>query len=141
MAEKKKTTQKKKTAQKKTTSSKKIKLTYNPIGFSAPVINFFLRTKDDKGRSKPLIKGIPTKLTVTKGEIIEVTKKQYEELQAEGCVETEEEYEQRKNFLKNMGDQYPQTFSDLEIAEKNGQLISAQEKQRMIYNDKLIRCD
>ena len=40
-----------------------------------------------------------------------------------------------------MGDQYPQTFSDLEIAEKNGQLISAQEKQKMIYNDKLIRCD
>ena len=138
MAEKKKTT----TTKKKTsTSTKKIKLTYLPLGFSATSMSFPLREKDKKGRNQPLIKGLPMNLEVQKGEIIEVTQKQFEELQAEGCVETDEEYEQRKAFIKGMKNQYPQTYSDLEIAESKGDLISATESQRLIYNDKLIRVD
>ena len=56
-------------------------------------------------------------------------------------IESEEEYQRRVDFLKGMKDQYPKTFSDAEIAREKGQLISSQESQRMIYNDKLIRCD
>ena len=40
-----------------------------------------------------------------------------------------------------MKDQYPKNFSALEVAEKKGDLISAHESQRIIYNDKLIRVD
>lgn len=138
MAEKKKKETKKET---KTKTSKKIKITYQPIGFNAKTISFPLYKKDEKGRNQPLIKGIPEVLTVNKGEILEVTQKQYEELEAEGCVETEEEYKERQKFIKGMKDQYPKTFSDLEVAERRGDLISAHESQRMIYNDKLIRCD
>lgn len=136
MAEKKKTQ-----TTKKQTSSKKIKLTYNPIGFNSKIISFPLYKKDEDGRNKPLIKDISMDFTVNKGEIVTVTQKQYEALQAEGCVETDEEYKIRKDFIKGMQDQYPKTFSDLEVAESKGQLISAQESQRMIYNDKLIRVD
>lgn len=138
MAEKKATQKKKKTS----STPKKIKLTYKPIGFrGAPSISFLLREKDAKGRNKPLIKGLPMDFVVQKGEVVEVTQKQLEELEAEGCVETEQEYQERLKFIKGMKDQYPKTFSDLEIAERNGDLISSQESQRMIYNDKLIRCD
>lgn len=136
MAEKKTT---KKTTKKNT--SKKIKLTYHPIGFTASTISFPLRKKNEKGLNVPLIEGIPMDFEVAQGQVIEVTKKQFEALQAEGIVESDEQYKERTAFLKGMKDQYPQTFSDLEVAERNGDLISSQEKQRKIYNDRLIRCD
>lgn len=141
MAEKKKTQKKRESTSEKKKTSTKIKLTYNPIGFNAKIISFPLYKKDEDGRNKPLIDGIPMDFTVSKGEVVTVTKKQYEALVAEGCVETEEEHKIRNDFIKGMKDQYPKTFSDLEVAEKNGSLISAHESQRMIYNDKLIRVD
>ena len=146
MAEKKtqkKTTQKK-TTQKKTTSKKKsdkIKLTYKPLGFNATKMTFALKKKNFEGKSEPLIEGLPMKLTVAVGEIIEVTPEQLEALRYEKCVESEEEYKMRKDFIKNMENQYPQTFSDVEAAEAKKQLISASEAQRMIYNDRLIQVD
>ena len=146
MAEKKtqkKTTQKK-TTQKKTTSKKKsdkIKLTYQPLGFNATKMTFALKKKNLEGRSEPLIEGLPMKLTVAVGEIIEVTPEQLEALRYEKCVESEEEYKMRKDFIRNMENQYPQTFSDVEAAEAKKQLISASEAQRMIYNDRLIQVD
>ena len=118
MAEKKtqkKTTQKK-TTQKKTTSKKKsdkIKLTYQPLGFNATKMTFALKKKNLEGRSEPLIEGLPMKLTVAVGEVIEVTPEQLEALRYEKCVESEEEYKMR----------------------------SASESQKMIYNDKLIQVD
>ena len=135
--ETKKTTSKKKTTKK----SDKIKLTYQPIGFNAKQMTFSLKKKDVEGRSTPLIEGLPMQLTVGVGEVIEVTQEQFEALQLNKCVESDEEYQKRVDFLKGMKDQYPKTFSDAEIAREKGQLISAQESQRMIYNDKLIRCD
>ena len=146
MAEKKtqkKTTQKK-TTQKKTTSKKKsdkIKLTYQPLGFNATKMTFALKKKNLEGRSEPLIEGLPMKLTVAVGEVIKVTPEQLEALRYEKCVESEEEYKMRKDFIKNMENQYPQTFSDVETAEAKKQLISASESQKMIYNDKLIQVD
>ena len=141
MAEKK--TQKK-TTQKKTTSKKKsdkIKLTYQPLGFNATKMTFALKKKNLEGRSEPLIEGLPMKLTVAVGEVIEVTPEQLEALRYEKCVESEEEYKMRKDFIKSMENQYPQTFSDVEAAEAKKQLISASESQRMIYNDRLIQVD
>ena len=147
MAEK-KTTQKKttqrKTTQKKTTSKKKsdkIKLTYKPLGFNATKMTFALKKKNLEGRNEPLIEGLPMKLTVAVGEVIEVTPEQLEALRYEKCVESEEEYKMRKDFIENMKNQYPQTFSDVEAAEAKKQLISASESQRMIYNDRLIQVD
>ena len=105
------------------------------------MIYFPLYKKNAKGQNIPLIKGIPMELTFTKGQVMEVTQKQFEELQAEGCVETDEEYKIRKGFINGMKNQYPKTFSDLEIAEEKGDLIGAHEMQRVIYNDKLIRVD
>lgn len=144
MAEKKKT-QKKKTTTKK---SSKIKLTYSPIGFGAEVMSFPLKTKEYQeidGRrlavSVPLIKGLPMDLTVQKGEVIEVTKAQYEELKELKLVETEEEYKARKQFIDNLENQHPQTYGDLEKAENLGQLLNSSDSQRKIFNDKLIRCD
>ena len=145
MAEKKKT-QKKKTTPKKTSS--KIKLTYSPIGFGAEVMTFPLKTReyqDIDGRrvavSVPLIKGLPMQLVVHKGDIIEVTKSQYEELKALNLVETEEEYKERQKFIDNLSNQHPQTYNDLEKAENLGQLLNSYDSQHKIFNDKLLRCD
>ena len=133
---------KEKKVTKKQSTAKKIKITYNPIGFNQKSMLFFpLHKKNSKGHNVPLIKGIPMELTFMKGDVMEVTQKQYDELVAEGCVETDEEYQMRKEFLKGMKDQYPKNFSALEVAENKGYLISAHESQRIIYNDKLIRVD
>ena len=138
------------TAPKKTTkkSSSKIKLTYSPLGFGAEVMSFPLRTREYQeidGRrvavSVPLIKGLPMNLTVRKGEVIEVTKAQYEELKALKLVESEEEYENRKKFIDNLQNQHPQTFNDLEAAENLGQILNSYDSQYKIFTDKLVRCD
>lgn len=138
MAEKKKKETKKKETKK---TASKIKLTYRPLGFNAKEIYFPLYKKDEDGLNKPLIEGIDMYFRVSQGEVIEVTQKQFKALQKEGCVESDEEYEKRKTFIKTMKNQYPKTFSDLEVAEARGDLISAHESQRVIYNDKLIRVD
>ena len=104
-------------------------------------MTFALKKKNFEGKSEPLIEGLPMKLTVAVGEIIEVTPEQLEALRYEKSVESEEEYKMRKDFIKNMQNQYPQTFSDVEAAEAKKQLISASEAQRMIYNDRLIQVD
>ena len=135
---------------KKTTTKKssKIKLTYSPLGFGAAVMSFPLKTReyqDIDGRrvavSVPLIKGLPMVLTVRKGEVIEVTKTQYEELKAINLVESEEEYENRKKFIDNLQNQHPQTFNDLEAAENLGQILNSYDSQYKVFNDKLVRCD
>lgn len=143
MAKKKETIKKEeKKETKKPKASKKIKITYQPIGFNSQSIIYFpLHKKNEKGINVPLIEGIPMDLKFSKGQVMEVTKKQFEALQAEGCVESDEEYESRKKFIEGMKNQYPNTFSDLEVAERRGDLISAHESQRIIYNDKLIRVD
>ena len=76
---KKTTTSKKTTTPRKTTSSK-IKITYNPVGFNEKsTIYFPLYKKNEEGYNVPLIEGLPTSLSFTKGQVMEVTKKQYED--------------------------------------------------------------
>lgn len=131
------TTKKKKTTKK----SSKIKLSYQPVGFNSKQMTFDLKKKSLDGTISPLIEGLPLKLTVGVGEVIEVTQEQYDALVAAKCVESEEQHQERIDFIKNMGNQYPKTFSDAEVAYRKKQIISAHESQRMIYNDKLIRVD
>ena len=78
---------KEKKTTKKQSTAKKIKITYNPIGFNQKSMLFFpLHKKNSKGHNVPLIKGIPMELKFMKGDVMEVTQKQYDELVAEGCV-------------------------------------------------------
>lgn len=148
MAAKKKTTTKKETTEKKTTKkttakSKKIKIMYNPIGFTAEQMSFPLRTKQYNGTalvSVPLIEGLPMELSFKKGDILEVTPEQLQQLQAIKVVESDEERKARKDFIKNLPDQYPNTAND-EDSEAVKRLLTANDLQSKIYNDRLIICD
>ena len=144
----KKETQKKTTA-KKTTAKKKnsaVKLTFKPIASGAKEINLLLKTKkmeEKDGRTvqitAPLIDGLPTILTVAKDEVIEVTKKQCEQLEELGFVETEKEYQERMDFVDNLQNQHPDKLSFEELSGiSNGQL-TARDSQFKVYMDRLIR--
>lgn len=139
---------KKKTTAKKTTKPKKIKIMYSPVGFTAEHMNFPLKRKESKnmnGRivlvNVPRIEGLPMDLEFSKGQVLEVTPEQLQQLQDLKIVETEEEHERRVNFIKNLPNQYPETLSEVEKAERKSQLLSAWDSQNKIYNDKLIICD
>lgn len=132
----------------KSTPKKKIKLTFSPIMGAGKSFNALLRKKTVKniyGREEavysPAIDGLPMKLTVKKGEIIEVTEDQLEELRVRGHVETEEEYQARQHFIKSMSPQHPETLSwDMIIAEGSN-FSTLLDSQNMVYNDKLLIVD
>lgn len=140
MAEKKKTQKKS-----KSTAGKKIKLTFQPMVASAKQARYQLKRKewqDVNGRqvevTVPMVEGLPEVLVVNKGEIIEVTKKQFEELQKLGCVESDEEYKVRQNFLDSLGEQHPQklTYDQIDKDYVNNASLKEFEK---LYTDKLIK--
>lgn len=140
MAEKKKTQKKS-----KSTTGKKIKLTFQPMVASAKQVRYQLKRKEWQevnGRqvevTVPMVEGLPEILVVNKGEIIEVTKKQFEELQKLGCVESDEEYKVRQNFLDSLGEQHPQklTYDQIDKDYVNNASLKEFEK---LYTDKLIK--
>ena len=78
---------KKSTKAKKKSAPKKIKLTYRPLFSASKSFTASLMKKTvkiDHGLetivTEPLIKGLPTLLTVHAGEVIEVTKTQFENI-------------------------------------------------------------
>lgn len=144
MAPKKKETKEKETKSKK--ASKKISLTFLPIMGAADQYTMLLREKTIKkvyGRETtayaPAIEGLPMKLTVVKGEVIEVTQKQFDELQARGHVETDEEYKKRQAFIDNMSAQHPSTLTWEMIVAEGSNFATLRDSQDIIYNDKLVR--
>ena len=150
MAPKKKTKSEKseEKTEKKTTkkSEKKIKLTFSPIMGAASQFTALLREKsikEDFGREvasySPAIEGLPMKLVVQKGEVIEVTEKQFEELQARGFVESNEEYKARQDFISNLSAQHPETLTWEMIVAEGSNFATLRDSQKIIYNDKLIR--
>jgi len=150
MAPKKKTKSEKseEKTEKKTTkkSEKKIKLTFSPIMGAASQFTALLREKsikEDFGREvasySPAIKGLPMKLVVQKGEVLEVTEKQFEELQARGFVESNEEYKARQDFISNLSAQHPETLTWEMIVAEGSNFATLRDSQKIIYNDKLIR--
>lgn len=144
----KKTTAKKTTAKKTTKKSKPktIQLTFKPMtGSSVKRMKIQLRKKEWQNingrqveRNVPLIEGLPEYLVVEKDEIIEVTPDQYDALVDMKCVETEEEYQKRLEFVDNLGKQHPQklTYDQIEEDYVNGASIRRFEE---FYKDKLIR--
>ncbi len=154
-AKKKSTTQKKETTEteKKSTTKKSTKksnemiaLTFLPILGAAQQYTALLRKKTINkvyGREvsayAPAIDGLPVKLTVKKGEVIEVTKEQFEELQKRGHVESDEEYKERQNFIKNLNSQHPETLTWDMIVAEGSNFATLRDSQDIIYNDKLIR--
>lgn len=134
----------KETKAKKT--EEKIALTFLPIMSAADQFTMLLRKKDikkdysmDVAAYQPAIEGLPMKITVKKGEILEVTKAQFEELQAMGYVETDEEYKQREKFIENLSAQHPETLTWDMIVSEGANFATLRDSQDIIYNDKLIR--
>ena len=151
MAAKKKSeekTSKKSKSTKKSKSAKKIKLTFAPVMGAVKEFTALLRKKTMKsvyGREEPVyspaIDGLPMELTVKKGEVIEVTQEQLDELRNRGHVETEEEYKSRQHFIKSMNPQHPETLNwDMIIAEGSN-FSTLLDSQNIVYNDKLLIVD
>ena len=137
-----------KDANKKETKSKSkakmTKLTFNPIMSAADKFTILLRKKEIKRVNGsevpyhvPSIEGLPMKLVVKKGEIIEVNDEQLAAL--EPWVETEEEYQRRQQFIDNMSAQHPETLTWDMIVAEGGNWSTLADSQHIIYNDKLLR--
>ena len=142
MAAKKKTTQKKTTTKKNT----KVKIMYSPVGLTAEYINIPLKKKvTQEGTinlvSVPLIEGLPMQITLRKGQSIDVTPDQLQQLQNAKVVESDEEHKKRIAYIDNLPNQFPDGLSAVERAEKEKTLLTAWDIEHKIYNDKLIICD
>lgn len=88
----------------KKTSNQLIKITFDPkLSEATESKTVLLRTTENQvvGNSvkrvfHPLIEGLPTELTIKKGEIREVTLEQFKQLYELGLIDTPEDIEQRK---------------------------------------------
>ena len=130
----------KKKSTKKAEEPKMVTIQYSPVGFNAEQNNFPLKKKEYNGTSLvsvPLIEGLPMELSFHKGQTMEVTEEQLKQLQAIKVVESDEERKSRKAFINNIPDQYPNTAND-EKAEEVKKLLTANDLQFKIYNDRLI---
>jgi len=144
MAAKKKTTKTASKTKSKAKTQKKIQLTFNPIMSAADKFRILLRKKEIKkvnGMEVPFyvpkVEGLPMKLVVAKGEVIEVTEEQLEQLG--NWVETEEEYNKRQKFIENMNPQHPETLTWDMIVAEGGNWATLADSQHIVYNDKLLR--
>lgn len=132
------------TTSKKKTKSKTVYLTFAPILGAADQFSVLLRKKTIKDGIElptyaPKIEGLPMKLVVKKGETVPVTEEQFEQLQALGLAETDEEYKERERFIKSLSEQHPRKLTwDMIVAEGTN-FATLHESQFIIYNDKLIR--
>lgn len=140
----KKSTKKESTKKETKSKAKTIKLTFNPIMSAANSFTILLRKKEIKRVNgsevpyyAPSVEGLPMKLTVKKGEIIEVTEDQLPAL--EPWVETEEEYKKRQKFINDMSAQHPETLTWDMIVAEGGNWSTLADSQHIVYNDKLLR--
>lgn len=144
MAAKKSTKKSTKKEETKSTKSKMTKLTFNPIMSAASRFTILLREKALKrvnGNEVPYyvpsVPGLPMKLVVEKGQVIEVNEEQLAAL--EPWVETEEEYKRRQNFIHDMDAQHPETLTWDMIVAEGGNWSTLADSQHIVYNDKLLR--
>lgn len=128
MAKAKKTTKKtvKKEAKKETSKAKTkevYEVTYEP-GFSASQVYVLKLTKDEvqsvNGRDErvkiPMFNSLPSKIIINKGEVIELTKEQYDDLRSINQIETRKEREER---LKKSDDVPKQSGIDPQTLQYN----------------------
>jgi len=138
---------KKSTKAKKKSAPKKIKLTYRPLFSASKSFTASLMKKTvkiDHGLetivTEPLIKGLPTLLTVHAGEVIEVTKTQFEALNKAGFIETKEQVAKRRELEKHLPKQHPQRLTYDMMANNIDNSITPLQSSNL-YSDKLIVVD
>lgn len=141
-----KSTEKKET--KKTTKKvdATIQLTFSPVLSAATQYKMLLRKKTEKevnGQmvlvTAPLIEGLPVEVVVKKGQILNVTRQQFEELKALGYVESDEDYARRQAYIDSLPAQHPDDKVPWKSIEQESPFwISLKDSER-IYDDKLIR--
>lgn len=138
---------KKSTKAKKKSTSKKVNLTYRPLFSASRSFTASLTKKTiklDHGIetivTEPLIKGLPLLFTVRAGEIVEVTKAQYEALDKAGFIESKEQRAKRQELERNLPKQHPERLTyDMMANNVDHSLNSLQSAN--LYSDKLIVVD
>lgn len=112
---------------KKETPKPKVKriyeVTYEP-GFSASQVYVLKLTKDEiqsvNGKDErvkvPMFKSLPSKIRINRGEVIELTKEQYDDLRSINQIETRKEREER---LKKSDDVPKQSGVDPQTLQHN----------------------
>ncbi|MEE3415852.1 MAG: hypothetical protein VZR53_10840 [Prevotella sp.] len=145
-----KATSKKTTTTKKTTSKKKsenIKLTFRPLWSASRTYTAFLTKKTVKVEhgtevvvNVPMIEGLPTLLTVHAGEILEVTPEQFNELDALGFIESQEQVQRRQELERNLPKQHPERMT-YDMLDNNIDNNIRPRQVSSLYNDKLIVVD
>ena len=145
-----KSTEKKETTKKTTKKSaskkeEKIQLTFMPVLTAATQFKMLLRNKTEAEvngqkvlKTTPLIEGLPVEVIVRKGEILDVTPAQFKELQTLGYVESDEDYERRKQWINALPPQHPEKIPWKSIEKETSFWITLKDSEQ-IYNDKLIR--
>lgn len=147
MTDKKEDTKKSTKATKKKSTPKKVKLTYRPLFSASRSFTASLTKKTvkiDHGLetiiTEPLIKGLPTLLTVHAGEVIEVTKTQFEALEKAGFIESKEQVAKRKELERRVPKQHPERLTyDMMANNVDNSLTPLQSSN--LYSDKLIVVD
>jgi hypothetical protein len=147
MTDKKEDTKKSTKATKKKSTPKKVKLTYRPLFSASRSFTASLTKKTvkiDHGLetiiTEPLIKGLPTLLTVHAGEVIEVTKTQFEALEKAGFIESKEQVAKRKELERRIPKQHPERLTyDMMANNIDNSLTPLQSSN--LYSDKLIVVD
>ena len=147
MTDKKEDTKKSTKATKKKSTPKKVKLTYKPLFSASRSFTASLTKKTiklDHGLetivTEPLIKGLPMLLTVHAGEVIEVTKTQFEALDKAGFIESIEQVARRKELERHLPKQHPQRLTyDMMANNVDNSLTPLQSSN--LYSDKLIVVD
>lgn len=147
MTDKKEDTKKSTKATKKKSTPKKVKLTYRPLFSASRSFTASLTKKTvkiDHGLetiiTEPLIKGLPTLLTVHAGEVIEVTKTQFEALDKAGFIESKEQVAKRKELERRIPKQHPERLTyDMMANNIDNSLTPLQSSN--LYSDKLIVVD
>lgn len=141
-----KSTTKSKTKTAAASKSKDVNITFAPIMSAATVFKMLLRKKEidhiggqEIPRTVPLIDGLPIEFRVKKGEVVTVTAEQFEQLQANGFAETDEEYKNRKKFIDSMSSQHPENLTWDMIVAEGGNWSTLADSQNIVYNDKLLR--
>ena len=144
-------TEKKTTAKKTTKKSAKtndnVKITFRPLFSAATQFTAYLQQKVkvvDNGNEilvdKPIIDGLDGTLTIRAGEIVTITKEQFDKLDELGFIESKEQRDYRESIEKSLEPQHPERLSYDMMATNRDFNIKPRELSK-IYTDKFIVVD
>lgn len=137
----------KKTTKKSTKTNDNVKITFRPLFSAATQFTAYLQHKVkvvDNGNEilvdKPIIDGLDGTLTIRAGEIITVTKEQFDKLDELGFIESKEQRDYRESIEKNLEPQHPERLSYDMMATNRDFNIKPRDLSK-IYTDKFIVVD